>query len=37
VTEALDLKAMHKAELKVSERRGDRDHHGARASAALVD
>src|SRR3954452_20172682 len=37
VTEAPDLKAMHKAELKVSDWRHDRDHHGTRASAALVD
>jgi hypothetical protein len=37
VTDALELKAMRKAELKVSERRQDRDHHGARAAAALVD
>jgi transposase len=36
VTEALDLKVMHKAELKVSEWRHDRDHHGTRASAPLV-
>jgi hypothetical protein len=28
VTDAPDLEAMHKAELKVSEQRDDRDHHG---------
>ena len=37
VMDALDLKAMHKAEHKVSERRDDRDHHRTRASATLVD
>src|SRR5689334_19829986 len=36
VTEALDLKAMHKAELKVGEQRHDRDYHRTRASTTLV-